>query len=60
MLPSSHYTAEVVVLKNKWKPEFEPADIGNGYVYIRHDSVSTEESELVPPPSITESNRQAR
>jgi len=59
MLPSSHYTAEVVVLKNKWKPEFEPADIGNGYVYIRHDSVSTEESEPVPPPSITESNRQA-
>jgi len=51
-LPSGRYTSEVVVLKNRWKPRFDPANVGPGYVFIRHDAVRTVDSDRPAPPSV--------
>lgn len=60
MLPSAHSNAEVVVLKNQWKPQFDPANIDDAYVYIRADAVrSVAPGERVPHTTITEAHRDA-
>lgn len=60
LLPSANSNAEVVVLKNEWKPQFDPANIDDAYVYIRADSVrSVAPGDPVPYTTITRTDRDA-
>lgn len=48
-LPSEYYDVEVVKLKDRWNPKFDMERIGEGYVFIRHDSL-TENAGSEPVP----------
>ena len=53
-MPPAHHNVELLHLKNRWQPEFEPDRLSGGYVFVRKRSIGSADGEPVPPTTLTD------